>query len=207
MELPLSFVRGFTEFYNPTRPSHLVGGALVRCHRSYSPIEIRSMRTIGLERSPAYFSRRAHSASRTPSRVSSHSRTQSLSQPRSIISADGTRSRERSREISSPLLSRTQKVHPRRRDSGSAFHVGDRPRSPSPPRRRYPEPIWKRQMRTMPVEHSKFIWDIVTYISNLQAFFDFALGCGIPSHIVCWAIEDNDPSDGDISLEDCVAKH
>ena len=58
-------------------------------------------------------------------------------------------------------------------------------------------------MRNMPVEHSKFMWDIVSYISNLQAFFDFAIGCGIPSHMVRKAIEDNDPSD-DISLEKCV---
>ena len=58
----------------------------------------------------------------------------------------------------------------------------------------------------MPVEHSKFIWDIVSYISNLQAFFDFALGCGIPSHIMLKAIEDNDPSDNDVSLDDCVAQ-
>ena len=58
----------------------------------------------------------------------------------------------------------------------------------------------------MPVEHSKFIWDIVFYISNLQAFFDFALGCGIPSHMVRKAIEDNDPSDDDISLDDYVAQ-
>ena len=58
----------------------------------------------------------------------------------------------------------------------------------------------------MPVEHSKFIWDIVSYISNLQAFFDFALGCGIPSHMVHRVIEDNDPSDDDVSLDDCVAQ-
>ena len=58
----------------------------------------------------------------------------------------------------------------------------------------------------MPVEHSKFIWDIVSYISNLQAFFDFAIGCGIPSRIVQRAIEDSDPSDDDISLEDCVVQ-
>ena len=45
----------------------------------------------------------------------------------------------------------------------------------------------------MPVEHSKFTWDLMSYISNLQAFYDFALGCGIPSHIVCRAIEDNNP--------------
>ena len=75
VELPLPHVTGFTDFYNPTRPSHLVGGALVRHQKSYSPTEIRSMQTIGLEQSPAYFSRRARSASRTPSRVSSHSIT------------------------------------------------------------------------------------------------------------------------------------
>ena len=75
VELPLTRVTGFTEFYNPTRLSHLVGGALVRHCRSYSPTDIRSMQTIGLEQSPAYFARRAHSASRTPSSVSSHSRT------------------------------------------------------------------------------------------------------------------------------------
>ena len=58
----------------------------------------------------------------------------------------------------------------------------------------------------MPVEHSKFIWDIVSYISNLQAFFDFTIGCGIPSRIVRRAIEGNDPSDDDTSLEDCVVQ-
>ena len=120
---------------------------------------------------------------------------------------DSTRSRERSRERStSPWVRKTQRIPPRRRDSGPASNDGGRSRSPSPPRKRYPEPIWKRQMRTMPVEHSKFIWDIVSYISNLQAFFDFALHCGIPSHIVQKAIEDNDPSDDDISLDDCVAQ-
>ena len=58
----------------------------------------------------------------------------------------------------------------------------------------------------MPVEHSMFIWDIVSYISNLQAFFDFALGYGVSSRIVCRAIQDSDPSDDDISLDDCVAQ-
>ena len=106
----------------------------------------------------------------------------------------------------SPWVSRIQRIPPRRRDSGPASNDGGRSRSPSRPRRRYPEPIWKRQMRTMPVEHSKFIWDIVSYISNLQAFFDFALGCGIPSCTVRKAIEDNDPSDDDISLNECVAQ-
>ena len=61
-------------------------------------------------------------------------------------------------------------------------------------------------MSAMPVEHSKFIWDTVSYISNLQAFFDFATGCGIPSRIVQRAIKDNDSSDDDISLEECVVQ-
>ena len=94
VELPLPRVTGFTSYHNPTRPSHLVGWVLVRWQRSYSLTEIRSMQTIGLEQSPAYFSRKAHSASRTPSRVSSCQRTQSLSQPRSIISVNSHGSRE-----------------------------------------------------------------------------------------------------------------
>ena len=104
-----------------------------------------------------------------------------------------------------PLLVKDHRVPPRRRDSRSASSDRSRSRSPSTPRV-YPDPIWKRRMRAMPVEHSKFIWDIVSYISNLQAFFDFAIGCGIPSHIVRRTIEDNNPSDDDISLEECVVQ-
>ena len=37
VELPLPREPGFTKYYNPTRPSHLVGGALVRHCRCYSP--------------------------------------------------------------------------------------------------------------------------------------------------------------------------
>ena len=185
VELPLPREPGFTNYHNPTRPSHLVGGALVRCQRSYSPTEIRSMQTISSEQSPAYFSRRAHSASRMLNRESSHQRSRSLSQPRSIFSMDSYRSRDRSRERpKSPFENGTQRVPPGRRDSGLASDDGGMSRSSSPLRRKYPDPIWKKQLRTMPVEHSKFIWDIVSYISNLQAFFDFAIGCSIPSHIV-----------------------
>ena len=147
-------------------------------------MEIRSMRTIALEQSFTYFSRRTCSASRMPSRLSSCRRSQSLSQQRSIISVDSPESRRGSRERStSHFGDNTQRVNPRRRDSGSASNNRGRSRPPSP-ERQYPDPIWKRQMRAMPVEHSKFIWDIVSYISNLQAFFDFAINCGIPSHIV-----------------------
>ena len=61
-------------------------------------------------------------------------------------------------------------------------------------------------MSTLPIEHSKFIWDTVSYITSLQAFFDFAAGCDLPIHIVRRAIEDNDPSDGEVFLENCVAQ-
>ena len=46
----------------------------------------------------------------------------------------------------------------------------------------------------------------ITYITSLQAFFDFAIGCGIPNHMVRKAIQDNDPRDGDISLDNCVVQ-
>ena len=63
---------------------------------------------------------------------------------------------------------------------------------------------WASKLRCMPLEHTKFLWDIVSYISKLQGFFDFALGGNIPNHIVQKAIEDNDPSDGNVSLDNCV---
>ena len=40
------------------------------------------------------------------------------------------------------------------------------------------------------------------YISN----FYFAIGCGIPSDMMRKTIEDNDPLDNDISLEECVVQ-
>ena len=144
---------------------------------------------MGLEQSPTYLSKG----------LNSRNRARSVSQPRSGSGRNGLRSRERSREKStSTSCTRTQRVPPSRRDSRSASKDRGRSGSPSVPRV-CSDTIWKRRMRTMPVEHSKFIWDIVSYISNIKAFFDFAIGCGIPSHIVRKAIEDNDPSDGDIS--------
>ena len=104
VELPLPRVSGFTKFHNPTRPSHLVGGALVRCRRAYSPSEIRSTRAIGLEQSPAYFLRRVRSMSRTPDR---EDRARSCSQPRSTSSPGSFRPREYSRDRSmSPFQNR-----------------------------------------------------------------------------------------------------
>ena len=204
MELPLPRVSGFTKFHNPTRPSRLVGGALVRCRRSYSPSEIRSIRAMRLEQSPAYFSRRVRSMSRTPDR---EDRARLFSQPRSTSSAGSFRSRQHSRDRSmSPFQGGNQRVLPPRRRESESASIGGRSRSPSPSKRRCPKLVWQQQMRTLPVEHSKFIWDTVSYITSLQAFFDFAAGCDIPIHIVRRAIEDNDPSDGEVSLENCAAQ-
>ena len=215
VELPLPRIPGFTKFHNPTRPSHLVGGALVRCRRANSPSEIRSIRAVGLEQSPAYFSRRVRSMSRTPDR---EDRARSCSQPRSTSSPGSFRSRKYSRDRSiSPFQNKTQRaLSSRRRNSGFASS-GSRSRSRSPAKsppsrspsllkRRCPRPVWQKQMRTLPIGHSKFFWNTVSYITSLQAFFDFAAGCDLPIHIVRRAIEDNDPSDGEVFLENCVAQ-
>ena len=138
VELPLPRVSGFTKFHNPTRPSHLVGGALVRCRRSYSPSEIRSIRAVGLEQSPAYFSRRVRSMSRAPDR---EDRARSLSQPRSTSSPGSFRSREHSRDRSmSPFQGSNQRVLPPRRRESESTSIGGRSRSPS----RFPSPSKRR---------------------------------------------------------------
>ena len=166
VDLPLPRVADISRYYNPTRPSYLKGGSLVRHRRSYSPNEIRSVQAMGLEQSPGYLSKG----------LNSRNRARSVSQAGSGSGRHSIRSRERSREKStSPYCTRTQRVPPSRRNSRSTSKDRGRSRSPSVPKV-CSDPIWKRRMRAMPVEHSKFIWDIVSYISNLQTFFDFAIG-------------------------------
>ena len=185
VDLPLPRDEEMTRYHNPTRPAHLKGGALVR-RKSY-PNEFISVQAVGLEQSPAYFTRKMKSMHRAKS--APHRRH------------FGTR--EKSREKSpSPDCNRVQRVPPSRRDSRSSSRDRSRSKSPSA----FTAPIWIRRMRCMPIEHSKFVWDIVSYITSLQAFFDFAIGCGIPNHMVRKAIEDNDPRDGDISLDNCVVQ-
>ena len=178
----------------------------MRCCRSYSPTKIRSLRAMGLEQSPAYFARRTRSLSRMPDREDSQNRAGSIPLPRSTSSPGSFRPREHSRNRSmSPFQGRNKRVPLRRRESESAS-FGGRSRSPSPLKGRCPKPVWQQQMRTLPVEHSQFIWDTVSYITSLQAFFDFAAGCDIPGPIIRRAIEDSAPSDGEVSLENCVAQ-
>ena len=143
VDLPLPRMAEMTRFHNPTRPAHLKGGALVRRRRSYSPNEFRSVQAVGLEQSPAYFTKNiklTHRAKSAPHRRYS-----------------GTR--EKSRENSpSPYCNRVQRVPPSRRDSRSSSRDRSRSRSPS----MHTIPIWIRRMRCMPMEHTKFVWDIVS---------------------------------------------
>ena len=61
VDLSLPRVADISRYHNPTRPSYLRGGALVRCRRSYSPNEKRSVQAMGLEQNPAYLSKRINS--------------------------------------------------------------------------------------------------------------------------------------------------
>ena len=185
VDLPLPRVAEITRYHNPTRPAHLKGGALVRRRRSYSPSEFRSVQAVGLEQSPAYFTKSTKTVHRAKSA------------PHRKYSRERANSREKSPSI---YHNRAHRVPPNRRDSRSASRDRSRSKSPS----KQPAPIWANKLRCMPAGHTKFLWDIVSYITKLQGFFDFALGCNIPNHIVRKAIEDNDPSDGDISLDNCV---
>ena len=88
MDLPLPRVADMTRYHNPTRPAHLKGGALVRRKRSYSPNEFRSVQAVGLEQSPAYFTKSTkavHRAKSAPHRRYSRERANSREKSPSII--------------------------------------------------------------------------------------------------------------------------
>ena len=88
VDLPLPRVTDISRYHNPTRPSHLREGVLVRHRRSHSPNEIRSVQAMGLEQSPAYLSKG----------INSRNRARSVSQPRS--NSGGNSLRERDQEKS-----------------------------------------------------------------------------------------------------------
>ena len=91
---------------------------MVRRRRSYSPDEFRSVQAVGLEQSPAYFTRKMKSVHRAKS--APHRRH------------FGTR--EKSREKSpSPYSHRVQRVPSSRRDSRSSSRDRSRSKSPSAP--------------------------------------------------------------------------
>ena len=146
MDLPLPRVADMTRYHNPTRPAHLKGGALLRRRRSYSPNEFRSVQAVGLEQSPAYFTKSTKTVHRAKSA------------PHRKYSRERANSREKSPSI---YYTRNNRVSPNRRDSRSASRDRNRSKSPS----KQPAPIWASKLRSMPLEHTKFLWDIVSYMA------------------------------------------
>ena len=70
VERPIPRIENMTEFYNPTQPSCLINGSLVRKRRVCAPHELRPARTVGgtmgMNQGPAYFTRSRSSPVRRP---------------------------------------------------------------------------------------------------------------------------------------------
>ena len=129
---------------------------------------------MGLEQSPAYFTKS----------------TKTVHRAKSAPHRSYSRVRETSREkFPSPYYNKIQRAPPNL-DLLLEKGVGLSPYQNN-------QFLFGR-MRGIPMEHKNFLWDIVSYVINLQAFNDFAMGCDIPIHIVRNAIEDSDPVDGNI---------
>ena len=174
-----------SEFYNPTRLSHFINGALVRKRRVYSPHELRPARriggTMGVNQGPAYFTRsgsspvrRPRSYSRSPSKTPEKRRSYSKSPSGSPVRCPNIRSCTRSR---------------------SASHTRSRSRSPShsrsSPRHEVYIPAWKRQFAQVPGYQKDFLRNIVSHLKgmpNLDRFFE---GCEIPPYAWRNAQEDS----------------
>ena len=111
VERPIPRVENMTEFYNPTRPSHFINGALVKKRRVYTPHELRPTRriggTMGMNQGPSYFTRsrsspvrRPRSYPRFPSKTPERRRSYSKSPSRSPVRCPSIRSCTRSRSAS-----------------------------------------------------------------------------------------------------------
>ena len=119
VDLPFPRIQGLANFHNPTHPSHLVNGSLVKRRRMYTPNEIRPTPVQECHRrmndGPASFTRtqsvQGHPVNRTP--------------PRRHM----TRSLSRSRSMSPCRLQSRQSPAPRPRP-GVASHSRSRSRSP-----------------------------------------------------------------------------
>ena len=110
VERPIPRVENMAEFYNPTHLSHFINGSLVRKRRVYAPHELRPAQRVdgamGLNQSPAYFTRsryspvrRPRSYSRSPSKTPER-RSYSKSPSRSPVWCPSIRSCTRSRSAS-----------------------------------------------------------------------------------------------------------
>ena len=205
-ELPFPRVSRFTDYHNPTRPNHLVGGALVRRRRSYSPTEIRNVKSRDMEQSPAYLARRrVRSVSRSFSRSPSGGRSSSRSR-RSPFQDERLRSpprKVRARSPYSPMSSGSPSPSGR---GQSRSYSRSHSRSPRPEPKKEMVPAWVRSLRNLPIEHSKFIWDIVSFIKDEDRLSEFATGVGISPKIVKRAVANNEPLNTTQRLEDCVAQ-
>ena len=77
VERPIPRVENMCEFYNPTRPSYFINGALVRKRRVCAPHELRPARRVGGTRSRSSPVRRPSSYSRSPSKTPERRRSYS----------------------------------------------------------------------------------------------------------------------------------
>ena len=155
-ERPIPRVENMTEFYNPTHPSHLINGSLVRKRRVYAPHEIRPARrvgeTMGMNQGPAYFTRsrsspirRPRSYSRSPSKTPERRTSYSKSPSRSPVRCPSIRSCTRSRSAS----------YTRSRSRFSSY-------SRSSPRNEADVPAWKRQFAKDPGYQKDFLRNVVS---------------------------------------------
>ena len=151
------------------------------------------MRSRDMEQSPAYITRRrARSVSRSFSRSPSGSRSSSRSR-QSPFQGERLRSppcKVRAQSPYSPMSVGSPSPSER---GQSRSYLRSHSRSPRPEARKEMVPTWVRSLRNLPIEHSKFIWDIVSFIKDEDHLSEFATGVGISAKIVKRAVANNEP--------------
>ena len=181
VDLPFPRIQGLANFHNPTCPSHLVNGSLVKRRRMYTPNEIRPTPVQECHRrmhdGPTSFTRaqsvQGHPVNRTP--------------PCRHV----TRSLSRSRSVPPHKLQSRRSPAPRPR-SGVASHSRSRSRSPhgNPPRY-VSRPAWLVIRDKLSDEDFAFIKDILAYVKGERALLKFAPKCDIPDISLKWAIRNH----------------
>ena len=159
-----------------------------------------------MEQSPAYLARRrVRSVSRSFSRSPSGSRSSSRSR-RSPFHGERSRSPPRKVRARSPYSPMSVGSPSPSGRGQSRSYSRSHSRSPRPGVRKEMVPTWVRSLRNFPIEHSKFIWDIVSFIKDEDHLIEFATGVGISPKIVKRAVANNEPLNTTQRLEDCVAQ-
>ena len=174
VERPIPRVENMSEFYNPTRPSHFINGALVRKRRVYAPHELRPARrvggTMGMNQGPAYLTR---------------SRSSSTKRPRSYSrSASKTPERRRSDSRSPTRLpTRCPSIRSCTR-SRPASYTRNRSRSPSYSRSSPRHiPAWKRQFAQVPEYQKDFLGNVISHLKGMPDLDRFFAGCEISQNV------------------------